>query len=118
MDGSAHNTDIQSEGTEVVAEEANTEQMEDLVNQVVQTAEIAELEVEAETAEKAVEITDTEMEVNLETYSAKKIETVHAVAIFENLTFNGVAQDDLKSLEKFVLVKNIQQTTQRPQTIK
>ena len=47
------------------------------------------------------------MEVNLETYSAKKIETVHAVAIFENLTFNGVAQDDLKSLEKFVLVKNI-----------
>ena len=76
--------------------------MEDLVDQVVETAEIAEPEVEAETAEKAVEITDTEMEVNLETYSAKKIETVHAVAIFENLTFNGVAQDDLKSLEKFI----------------
>ena len=38
----------------------------------------------------------------METYSAKKIETVHAVAIFENLPLNGVAQDDLKSLEKFV----------------
>ena len=39
--------------------------------------------------------------VNIET-SGRKIETVHAVAHFENMPNNTLAQDDLKSLEKFV----------------
>ena len=39
--------------------------------------------------------------VNIET-SGRKIETVHAVAHFENMANNTLAQDDLRSLEKFV----------------
>ena len=103
------------EGTEVVAEEANTEQMEDLVNQVVETAEIAEPEVEAETAEKAVEITDTEMEVNLEEtetvgdvrlaqggIAEEELEIVHATAEFENLPNRNLTEDDILSLQSFI----------------
>ena len=92
------NEEIHSEDKEEHVEKPLSEEF---VTEVVASNEVT-AQVEDETAEEVEIIGNKEVEI-----SDAKIETVFAVAHFENLPFNTLTEDDLKSLEKFVLEENI-----------
>ena len=111
-------TVAQAEETVVPTENvvSNTENDEETEEQTHERAEEATIEEEInvvddsvkdtnELAAAEVEIVEMQVEVDKEVVkesNVKKVETVYAVAEFENLPNGTLMQDDLKSLEKYL----------------